>query len=333
MRGRFHDYTACMRRFALGALAVGAVLTALARSASTSFEYSVTGNPADVKTQTQAGVLLHGGGKDVREALEWLAQHSAGGDFVVLQFTRDGAYDPKPLLRQPVDSIERFAIHTADAADDRELRRIIRDAEALYIAASEWNYAQMFRGTAVQGAIHHLVWRGVPIGGSGTGASALGEYSLAGDPALASNSALSDPFVNGLELQSGFLHLPYFRSAVIDTELFARDRMGRLIAAMARIARSNKEARGIGVDQGTAVLIERDGATRVIGAGAAYFLRMSDKPRRCERGQPLTVDSVQVYRVPAHGNFNVRTWSSEAVSVYEVSVEAGVLKSSTGSVY
>jgi hypothetical protein len=29
----------------------------------------------------------------------------------------------------------------------------------------------------------------------------------------------------------------------------------------------------------------------------------------------------------------VRTWSSEAVSVYEISVEAGVLKSSTGSVY
>ena len=53
----------------------------------------------------------------------------------------------------------------------------------------------------------------------------------------------------------------------------------------------------MGIDQETAVLVEADGAAKVVGKGAAYFLKAGGKPARVEKGQALEFGPVSAVKV------------------------------------
>ena len=48
---------------------------------------------------------------------------------------------------------------------------------------------------------------------------------------------------------------------------------------------------------------------------------------------PLTFSAVDVYRVTAAGAFNLKRWTGSGGASYRLSVNAGVVTSSTGSIY
>ena len=80
-------------------------------------------------------------------------------------------------------------------------------------------------------------------------------YSAELDPRsqgdLTSRQTLSDPFAPRVALVRDFLALPNLRDVVIDSHFVQKDRMGRLVGFLGRIAREGwaGEARGIGIER------------------------------------------------------------------------------------
>ena len=65
----------------------------------------------------------------------------------------------------------------------------------------------------------------------------------------------------------------------------------------------------------------------------AYFMRPTQPPERCEAGEPLTFQDVEVYRLGPGGRFDLTAWLGTGGISYRLSAEAGVLRSSRSDVY
>src|SRR5690606_29240729 len=53
----------------------------------------IVGDTADIKTNTQGGVVLMGGGTDVDAAFQWMIARSGGGDAVIIRASGTDAYN------------------------------------------------------------------------------------------------------------------------------------------------------------------------------------------------------------------------------------------------
>jgi cyanophycinase len=262
---------------------------------------------------------------------------SGGGDVVILRASGSDGYNQYLRNLAPVDSVESIVTRSRAAASDPFVIERVRKAEALFFAGGDqWNYIRQWKGTPLEDAIHDLVKRGVPIGGASAGLAIQGQYSFSAEmDTITSSQALADPFDPHLTIESAFLRLPNLNGVITDSHFSKRDRLGRLVGFMARIAQTNGMAKGVGIDERTAILLEPDGSAVVVGEGAAYFLRASKKPEICVPGRPLTFEDLEVYRVPAGGAFHFRTWTGKGGVAYRISARAGVLNSTQedGSLY
>ena len=306
------------------------------------YQYFRVGNAADVSARTQAGFALMGGGTDLDEAFKWMCERAGGGDFLILRASGTDDYNPYVQGLCKVNSVATLIIPTREAAMDPEVAAIILKAETVFLSGGDQaEYINFWKGTPVQDAINAAVRRGVPVGGTSAGLAVQGEYIYTaqndGDgPNLSSTMALGDPFHRQVVIVHGFIENPLLVNVITDSHFVARDRMGRLLAMMARIlaAGSMKELHGIGIDQETAVLLEPDGQATVVGKGAAYFLRASGKPAVLKKGVPLGFGPVDAVKLKAGGRFDVVAWKGGA-EAYVYTVTDGVVWSSMkgGGIY
>jgi len=116
--------------------------------------------------------------------------------------------------------------------------------------------------------------------------------------------------------------------------------MGRLVTFMARIVQDGwtTEARGIGINEKTALGVEPNGEVTVFGMCtgiSAYFLSTPGSPEVCQPKTPLTYLDISVYKVTETGTFNLVTWQGNGGTAYTLSAVGGVLTSSQsdGTVY
>ncbi len=216
----------------------------------------------------------------------------------------------------------------------------IRNAEALFIAGgNQWDYVRLWKGTPVEDAIHELVAKGVPVGGTSAGLAILGEFSFSAERnTIYSDEALKDPFHPRLTLERDFLHLPYLAGTITDSHFVERDRMGRLVTFLARILQDGwtSQARGIGIDGQTALAVDGNGIATLHGIGAVYFLRTTTMPEVCQKNAPLTFREVQVARLSgADATFDLNSWGGADVTEYSLSAVEGVLSSTQvdGAIY
>ena len=303
------------------------------------YEYYAVGNSGNVDTATSAGLVLMGGSTDVDAAFQWMIGKSGGGDFVVIRATGTDAYNPYIYALGTVDSVETIIIKDRTAASDPFVVEKIRNAEALFIAGGDqYNYVSYWKGTPVEDAIHYLVTRNVPVGGTSAGLAIMGEFLFSAENnTVDSPTALSDPYGKRIALDRDFLVLPNMAGIITDSHFAARDRMGRLITFLGRIEQDNwaSLAKGIGIDEQTALLVDPKGSVSLVGNGAAYFLRTPGKPEVCQSRTALTFRNISVYRISGSGTFNLSKWSGSGGAAYSLSVENGVLTSTQlgGAIY
>ncbi len=283
----------------------------------------LVGNPDSVTVPTTPGTLLMGGGPDVDAGIEWMIDKAVGGDFVVIRATGTDAYNQYIYDLGPLDSVETLLIDSAALADDPLVAATIQNAEALFIAGGDqFDYVSLWKGSRVHEAIEYLIHeKGAPVGGTSAGCAILGEvYFDAANGTVRSSEALRNPFDDRISLGRGdFLSAPYLADTVTDTHYDDPDRRGRHVTFLARMVVDwGIDARGIGVDEETAVAIEPDGVARVFGFGYAFFLRQNGRePERCEPRRSLDWyrdrRAVEVYKIPGtssgSGSFDLSTWS------------------------
>jgi cyanophycinase len=301
------------------------------------YKYFLTGSSNDVSGKTTPGVALMGGGTDQDAAFQWMCDRAVGGDFLVLRAS--GSDDYNPYLRKlcpALNSVATILIASREGATQPFVIDKIAKAEALFISGgSQDNYINFWQNTPMQEALNQGIAKGVPIGGTSAGLAVLGQYNFSAlKDTIKSPQALANPFHERVTIGRGFLHVPNLRGKITDSHFVARDRMGRLVAFLARISRDGGPAApdGIGIDEKTAVLMESDGTAWVTGLGAAYFLRAPGPPEQCTPNRPVTYRNITVYRLKAGpGRFNIASWTGTGGATYTLSAEDGVLKSTQGN--
>jgi cyanophycinase len=300
------------------------------------YTYVRVGSPADAVATTQAGFALMGGGTDLDEAFRWMCAHSGGGDFLILRSHGGDDYNPYVQGLCHENSVATLIVPSRAAAEDPAVAAIISRAEAIFVVGGDQaEYINFWKRTPVEDAVNDAIRRGVPEGGTSAGLAVQGEfiYSAQNDGKdeenLSSKAALSDPFQHQVVVVRGFLDNPLLADTITDSHFVKRDRMGRLLVMMARVLDEGqvKELKGMGIDQETAVLLEADGEAKVVGKGAAYFLRAGGKPTLVKKGEALEFGPVSAVKVSAGGRFDVKGWTGETAA-YAYMVKAGVVKSS-----
>jgi cyanophycinase len=283
-----------------------------------------------------------GGSTDVDAAFQWMCTLSGNGDFLVIRAAATDAYNPYIRELCPNgNSVATLIIPSRAAAADPFVASTIAAAEALWIAGGDQsNYIEYWKGTPVQDAINALIVRGAPIGGTSAGFNVQTQfvYSALLSQGVTSSQALADPFTKYLTLDSDFVTLPALRGIIGDPHFAARDRMGRELAFLCRLAAAGWTAdpRAIAVDEKTALLIDDRATLSVVGTGNVYFIRAPGPAEACMPSVPLTYRDVGVYRINATGgSFDLTRWSGRNGTAYTVTAESGVLSSTQpgGSAY
>ena len=283
--------------------------------------------------KTASGFALMGGGTDQDAAFQWMCERAGDGDFLILRASGTDAYnDYVKKLCPGLSSVATLIITSREGASQAFVAAKIRSASAVFLAGgSQDNYINFWRGTPVEAEINAAIQKGVPVGGTSAGLAVLGEYSFAAlKDTVKSSEALRNPFDERVTVTRDFLHVPNLEGKITDSHFVARDRMGRLVAFLARIAGDgwNRVPSGIGIDEKTVLLMEADGTARVTGLGAVYFLRAPGPPEECRPGTPLTYQNLSVYKLTTgNGIFNLKSWTGSGGVEYKLSAERGELKS------
>jgi cyanophycinase len=303
-----------------------------------SYKYKRIGSDLAAETHIEAGVALMGGGAEQKDAFKWLCGKGNGGDFLILRAHGKDDYNSYVNKTCQMNSVATLVIPDRKAAQAVKVARIIRQATVIFIAGGDQErYLHAWKGTPVQEAINAHVLAGKPIGGSSAGLAILGAFvyvsgeDQASDADLNSRAVLADPYNKGVVLERDFLKIPELENILTDSHFAVHDRMGRGLGFLARIVADgwSKNPREVAVDENSAVLMEVDGDSKVVGTGkGAYFLQITGAPEVCKQGQPLSLRDVSVYHAPAGARFNLRDWKGDGGEAYSISVDAGQIHTS-----
>lgn len=144
--------------------------------------------------------------------------------------------------------------------------------------------------TAAQRALHTAFHaRGACIGGTSAGAAVMSRHMLAGGAA----PWLPEKGVAQLDTGLGFV-----ANAIIDQHFSERRRTGRLLSVLAQMP----DMLGVGIDEDTALVIERGQGVEIYGQGAVTLIdgrRMLSNVDDLEANERLEMLDVRLHVLPA----------------------------------
>lgn len=290
----------------------------------------LVGDPGDAAVVTEgAGVILMGGGTDVDEAFEWQRDRIAGGDVVVIRTSgADGYNDYLYELIGGADSVETLLLDRREMADDPYTGWVLDHAEAIFLAGGDQaTYVASWTDTRVQTALQAAWARGAIVGGTSAGCAVLGQFLFSAENGtLYSGEALEDPYVEYLVLARDFAAVPVLAGVITDTHFSQRDRLGRLVAFLARIIADDwaSAPRGLGIDEGTALVVDHTGAGHVLGSGAVHLVAPDQGPQLVEPGAALEWSGIAIHELRAGDTVALPAGATD-VAVRYISAAGGAL--------
>lgn len=244
---------------------------AVAQGTTAGYEYFSVGDvAAKAPGKTSPGLLLMGGGREIDQAFKWFAAQAGHGHIVILRASGDDALQ-KYIYRDisGVASVQTLIFHARAPASDPRVLAIVKRADGIFIAGGDQaNYVRFWKGTPLNTLINAHVRAGKPLGGTSAGLAILGQwgYGAMDGGSITSPEALRDPAGSAVTLVDHFVSLKLLRGIITDTHFAQRDRLGRLLAFVARVAKDHHTAAvtGLGVDQDSALLVEANGDARLL---------------------------------------------------------------------
>ena len=318
------------------ALLAQAQAPASTKTSTPAYDRYLTGSAANVDRPVKGGLLLAGGGTDVQDAFRWLIDRAGGGDIVILRASGADGYHNFIQRLGTVDSIESIVFKSREASQDPSILQSLNGADAIFLAGGDQsNYVEYWKDTPVEDAIHRAAKRGAPVGGTSAGLAVLSEFGFSAiNGSVTSEAALADPFSDRITLERDFLKLPYLAGIVTDSHFVERDRLGRTLVFLARMAAEGTvPARAIAIDRETAVLVDASGSATIAGNGPAFFLRTTKPASVLKPGTPLAIAGIEAYRAEAGASFDLKSWKGNGGKAYTLAVDAGKITSTSGSPY
>jgi len=287
------------------------------------------GDPSDAEvTPLGPGLVLMGGGPDVDDAFRWARDRASGGDAIVLRASGADGYNS--YLYDEIggfDSVETLRVDTRALADHPWVAQRVADAELVFIAGGDQAvYDAQWRGTAMAAALETAWARGAILGGTSAGLAILGGFVYtAENGTVYSDEALEDPYAWWVTLAPALVSLPALAGVVTDSHFRERDRMGRLVAFVARLIADGLASLplGLGIDEATALVVDQEGEGVVLGSGAVYLVRPGGPPELCKPGEHLAFRDLELTRL-APGDAVTLPAGTSAVTATPLSAEGGV---------
>jgi cyanophycinase-like exopeptidase len=276
-------------------------------------------------------LLLQGDGTPLEAALRAHVRQVADRplDVVVLaaSFPERGGATPecdRLTDRSRLHSCTTIIIPDPRGADVQAVADTVRRAEVVYFAGgNQCNYVE-WRGTAVHAAVKTVVERGGGVGGGSAGLAVQGDIVYDGCAgSVRSDEALSNPYHRRISFSDSVFAWPALDRVITDSHFAERDRMGRLLAFVARQTAGRADAfYGLGVNEATAVVIGPEQTGRVYG-NRAYLVHAGHAPETVQPGTPLTYDRVSIVRLSPGATYDFAERPLD--SAYVRSVESGEL--------
>jgi cyanophycinase len=183
-------------------------------------------------------------------------------------------------------------------AENPEWLAWLGDATGIFLTGgNQLRITTILGGTAVARAIRSVNAAGVSVGGTSAGAGALSEHMVAFGESGATPVAGRVTLAPGLGLTN---------RVVIDQHFRERDRIGRLLTALAL----NPFAVGVGLDEDTAAFIDPDDVLHVVGSGAVTIIDANGLEHSsmgsAEAGQAICMTGLKLHILPGGGVYDLR---------------------------
>ncbi|HJP98009.1 MAG TPA: cyanophycinase, partial [Rhodanobacteraceae bacterium] len=257
--------------FLAGILLLGTSGAAQAHAEHPGYQYFSVGDvAAPTPAKTSPGLLLMGGGREIKAAFQWFAAQAGHGHIVIIRASGDD--ELQDWIYKDVGgvaSVQTLVFHSRAPASEPHVLEILRHADGIFIAGGDQaNYVRFWKGTPLNDVLNAHLRAGKPIGGTSAGLAILGEwgYGALDGGSITSPGALHDPAGPAVTLVDHFVTIPLLRGIITDTHFTQRDRLGRLLAFVARTAKDHHAAAvtGLGVDQDSALLVNPEGTARLL---------------------------------------------------------------------
>ena len=185
-----------------------------------------------------------------------------------------------------------------DCQEPGRLKRLEAASGIFFTGGNQLRLTTLLGGTPVAKLIRLRNARGVTVGGTSAGASILCEHMIAAGDEGSSMVAGSVKLAPGLGLTNRF---------IIDQHFRQRDRLGRLLTALAY----NPFAIGIGLDEDTAAFIAPDETIEVEGSGGVTIVDASEVTYssidKVSDGQAVCMLGLRLHLLVAGATFNLST--------------------------
>ena len=198
-------------------------------------------------------------------------------------------------------------IQTREDGEREDYLDMLANATGIFFTGgNQLRISTIIGGTSAAKLIRLRNAAGIPVAGTSAGASILSEHMIGFGKEGSSPQADSVRLAPGLGLTNRF---------VIDQHFRQRDRLGRLVAALAY----NPFAIGIGLDEDTAAFLGPDNTLEVEGSGAvtvvdADGLTFSSMAQVSE-DEPVCLLGLTVHILVAGATFNLHTRKASAGSL------------------
>ncbi|MDE3127224.1 MAG: cyanophycinase [Gemmatimonadota bacterium] len=231
--------------------------------------------------------------------------YAAGGTRAELAVVPTGSSEPDTgeRYRELFTRLGARVVHvvgptTRREANDPQAEALVRRASGIFITGGDqYRVATVLRGTAVGRAIRAAHAAGAVVGGTSAGAAVLSAQMIAFGKSGATPRAGMVSFAPGLGLTSRF---------IIDQHFRQRDRLGRLLTALATYPR----AIGLGLDEDTAAQIGAR-SLEVVGSGAITVVdpagATSSLPRNGSQHQPICITGLTLHVLVHGATFDITT--------------------------
>jgi cyanophycinase len=206
--------------------------------------------------------------------------------------------------------------HRSDC-ERQEWLEILDQVDGVFLTGgNQLRLSTMIGGTAVAKALRRRNAEGMHVAGTSAGAAFLCEHMIAFGKEGASPRARIVTLAPGLGLTN---------RVVIDQHFRQRDRLGRLLTALAY----NPFAIGIGLDEDTAAFIAPDDTLEVVGSGALTIVDPSglefSSMARVRKNDAICLIGLKLHILDHGSTFNLHTRVAAAAPALAHRVEGGAV--------
>lgn len=194
-------------------------------------------------------------------------------------------------------SVVSINITDRECANDIEGLKALKDASCVFfVGGDQLRISSILGGTEVHRIVKKLYEEGRVIAGTSAGASMMSEIMVVEGRDDEAPRKCTLKMAPGMDLLAG---------VIIDQHFNQRGRIGRLLAAVAQ----NPNILGIGIDEDTAMIVNKDlefivegsGVVTVVDGRDISFTNISEQ----FQDEPLAITNVKIHVLPKGYGFNL----------------------------